>query len=68
MTIYGSNLTFVTVVNVGALSTQQIQVINDTTISFVAPMNVVGFVNVSVVTPGGISNTVVYEYIAPPII
>jgi len=68
VTITGTELTWATSVNFGAQSSTQISIISDSLLTVSVPPGSAGVVNVSVVTPGGTSNTLPYTYVDPPII
>lgn len=67
ITILGSNLSSAQNIQFGSSVISSFQIIDDNTISFVAPPGS-GTVNVSVTSYGGSSNVIAYSYIPPPMI
>jgi len=67
ITIFGTFLSSTQSIQFGASTITNFQIINDTTISFIAPSGT-GTINVNVTSLAGNSNVLIYEYVPAPII
>uniref|UniRef100_A0A6C0C9T6 IPT/TIG domain-containing protein n=1 Tax=viral metagenome TaxID=1070528 RepID=A0A6C0C9T6_9ZZZZ len=68
ITILGNNLASTQSIQFGPTNITSFQVIDNNTVSFIAPSGAASIINVYVISLGGNSNNLTYEYLLPPII